>query len=324
MGGAYTKVAAFNAAGAHVVSRVFDSQRVLADGSHVQMSREMESLLQEAGIDGHAVIGVGLAVPGEVAAEESLKLCPHLDLNLRSYKAFLLDLLPKARVAVVNDADAAVLGDRWLGASHNRQDENVAFITLGTGTGAGIVAHGRLFSGVHGAAGEFGHLFVNPNEEVRCACGKAGCLEQYASAAGLVHHAREAFAAANEGATDDEAVAAFPDARTVLDAAENDNPAACAALERFSDALGFGLAQMACLVDPDVFVLGGGLSERADLFIDAVRLRYRACVLPVCVDTPIVASSLGSECGAYGAAYRAFQQLDKNAPGCVAKVNAMR
>lgn len=324
VGGTHTKVGAFTAAGEHVVSRVFDSQRVLADGSHAQLSREIVPLLQQAGIDGRAVIGVGLAVPGAVASEESLKLCPHLDLDLRSYKAFLLDVFPKARVAVLNDADAAVLGDRWRGTSHDRQDENVAFVTLGTGVGAGIIARGRLFSGVHGAAGEFGHLCVNPDEEARCSCGKAGCLEQYASASGLVHHARAAFVAERGEAAADEALAAFPDARAVLDAAVQRDPAARDALERFSDALGFGLAQMACLVDPDVFVLGGGLSERADLYLDAVRSRYRACVLSVCRDTPIVASSLGNECGVYGAAYRAFQELAKSAPGCVAEVDAIR
>lgn len=139
-----------------------------------------------------------------------------------------------------------------------------------------------------------------------------------------MHHARAAFVAERGEAAADEALAAFPDARAVLDAAVQRDPAARDALERFSDALGFGLAQMACLVDPDVFVLGGGLSERADLYLDAVRSRYRACVLSVCRDTPIVASSLGNECGVYGAAYRAFQELAKSAPGCVAEVDAIR
>ncbi|MEF9876958.1 MAG: ROK family protein, partial [Gordonibacter sp.] len=106
-----------------------------------------------------------------------------------------------------------------------------------------------------------------------------------------------------------EARRVFPDARSVLDAADRHDPVAQEALDRLSDALGFGLAQMACLVDPDLFVLGGGLSERADLFLDAVGARYRAYALPVCRDTPVVASSLGNECGIYGAAYRAFETL---------------
>ncbi|WP_417135271.1 ROK family protein [Rubneribacter badeniensis] len=309
VGGTHTKAGVFDLAGSRVASHAFGSQSVLADGSHVRLSREMRALLDQAGIDGRSVVGVGLAVPGAVAAEESLTLCPHIDLDLRSYKSLLLELFPRARVAVLNDADAAVLGDRWRGTSHDRQCENVALVTLGTGVGAGVVVRGRLLSGVHGAAGEVGHLCVNPSEEERCSCGKAGCLEQYASATGLVRHARAALLAADDVASPDQAVDVFPDARAVLDAVERRDPHARAALDRFSDALGFGLAQMACFADPDVFVLGGGLSERADLFIDAVRSRYRSCAVSACRDTPVVASSLGNECGVYGAAYRALQTL---------------
>ena len=309
VGGTHTKAGVFDLAGSRVASHAFGSQSVLADGSHVRLSREMRALLDQAGIDGRSVVGVGLAVPGAVAAEESLTLCPHIDLDLRSYKSLLLELFPRARVAVLNDADAAVLGDRWRGTSHDRQCENVALVTLGTGVGAGVVVRGRLLSGVHGAAGEVGHLCVNPSEEERCSCGKAGCLEQYASATGLVRHARAALLAAGDVASSDQAADVFPDARAVLDAVERRDPHARAAFERFSDALGFGLAQMACFADPDVFVLGGGLSERADLFIDAVRSRYRSCAVSACRDTPVVASSLGNECGVYGAAYRALQTL---------------
>lgn len=309
VGGTHTKAGVFDLAGSRVASHAFGSQSVLADGSHVRLSREMRALLDQAGIDGRSVVGVGLAVPGAVAAEESLTLCPHIDLDLRSYKSLLLELFPRARVAVLNDADAAVLGDRWRGTSHDRQCENVALVTLGTGVGAGVVVRGRLLSGVHGAAGEVGHLCVNPSEEERCSCGKAGCLEQYASATGLVRHARAALLAAGYVASSDQAADVFPDARAVLDAVERRDPHARAALDRFSDALGFGLAQMACFADPDVFVLGGGLSERADLFIDAVRSRYRSCAVSACRDTPVVASSLGNECGVYGAAYRALQTL---------------
>ena len=103
------------------------------------------------------------------------------------------------------------------------------------------------------------------------------------------------------------AAEAFPDARAVFAPAARRDPSARAALGRFSDALGYGLSQIARLVDPDVFVLGGSMSERADLYLDAVRARYRACALSVCRDTPIVASALGDECGVCGAAFRALE-----------------
>ena len=146
------------------------------------------------------------------------------------------------------------------------------------------------------------------------------CLLYTSSAKGLVRTARREHAACRELASrtaaspslEDAARAAaeaFPDARAVLDAAARRDPSACAALERFSEALGFGLSQIACVVDPDVLVLGGGLSERADLFLGAVRARYRACALPPCRNTPIVVSKLGNACGMYGAASRALDLL---------------
>ena len=360
VGGTHTKVGAFTMDGELVGTHVFDSQSVLADGSHAQLSREMGSVLEKAGVSADRVMGVGLAVPGAVAAEESLKLCPHIDLDLRSYKAFLHSWFPAARIVVLNDADAAVLGDCWRGSSGERGESNVAFITLGTGVGAGIIVKGSLYASAHGAAGEFGQLCVDPNEQEPCSCGGAGCLEQYASATGLVRTARREFATratqslhdgdegdavavaasapatlASQGApaafvvgkvgagvqvgrqnseaafsaAERAAAEAFPDARAVLEASVRRDPAARAALTRFSDALGFGLAQMACLMDPDVFVLGGGLSERSELYLDAVRARYRACALSVCRETPIVASKLGNECGVYGAAFRVLEAL---------------
>ncbi|WP_197735976.1 ROK family protein [Arabiibacter massiliensis] len=315
VGGTHTKVGAFTLDGALAGTHVFDSQNVLADGSHGYLAREIGAVLDKASIEADRVAAVGLAVPGAVAAEESLKLCPHIDLDLRSYKAFLRSAFPKAVVAVMNDADAAALGDQWRGVTGERGDENAVFVTLGTGVGAGLVAKGRPVAGMHGAAGEIGHLCVDPDEDEPCACGRAGCLEQYASATGLVHQARRAFAARVEAADQGpetarrQAVEAFPDAHAVFEAAARRDPDARAALDRFSDALGFGLAQVACVVDPDVFVLGGGLSERADDYLGSVRARYRACAVPPCRDTPIVASTLGNECGIYGAAYRALEVL---------------
>lgn len=364
VGGTHTKAGIFTEEGELVGSHVFNTRRVLDDGSHAQLSDEVHTLLQQTGVDASSVVGVGLAVPGMVSAEESLKMCPNLDLNLRSYKAFLRSVFPTARVAVMNDADAAVLGDRWRGTSHDRAEDSVVFVTLGTGVGSGVIVKGKLLSGVHGAAGELGHLCVDPHEEKPCSCGKTGCLEQYASATGLVRMAREEFAeralAAQQNAAGNDALAVaastaaalaatgtpaqaaslvgavaagvghdasdeeaqnafrqaaeetFPDARAVIEAAARRDPSAKAALMKFSDALGFGLAQMACVLDPDVFILGGGLSERADLYLGDVQARYRACAITVCRDTPIVASALGNECGVYGAARRVLDVLSES------------
>lgn len=303
VGGTHTKAGVFTLDGQLVGSHVFDTPRVLNDGSHAQLSVDIGTLLELTGVDAGTVAAVGLAVPGAVSDEELLRMCPNLDLDLRAYKSFLHSLFPNARIVALNDADAAMLGDYWCGSTQAREHDTIVFVTVGTGVGAGLIMKGEPFVGVHGAAGEVGHLCVDPNAEEVCSCGGTGCLEQYASATGLVRIARTAYGKGGD--------VAFPDARAVLEAATRRDPAARAALKQFSDALGFGLAQMACMLDPDVFVLGGGLSERADLFLDDVKARYRACALFTCKDTPIVASSLGNQCGTYGAAYRALQELEK-------------
>lgn len=325
VGGTHTKMGAFSLEGEQLGTHAFDSQRVLAAGSQEPFASEVDVLLERAGADEGRVAAVGLAVPGAVSEGGSLELCPNIDLDLEHCKALLRAQFPQARLTVLNDADAAVLGDCWHGSASGLRAENVALVTLGTGVGAGFVFRGALYGSARGAAGEVGHLCVDPHEQEPCSCGKAGCLEQYASAKGLVRTARRhrvACALAEAGMADGcakrEAAEAFPDARSVLEAFEHGEPAARAALDRFSDALGFGLSQIACVVDPDVFVLGGGLSERADLFLDAVRARYRACALPVCRDTPVVASELGNACGVHGAAYRALETLasDEGDPSC--------
>lgn len=320
VGGTHTKMAAFDFDGELLGAHAFDSQRVLAAGSQGSIAHEAEAALVRAGVEAGQVAAVGLAIPGSVSEGGSLELCPNIDLDLEACTSLLRARFPQARLAVLNDADAAVLGDCWRGSASEHAGGNVALVTLGTGVGAGFVFRGVLYGSAHGAAGEVGHLCVDPREQEPCSCGRAGCLEQYASAKGLVHTARREHAARRELASrtaaspslEDAARAAaeaFPDARAVLDAAARRDPSACAALERFSEALGFGLSQIACVVDPDVLVLGGGLSERADLFLGAVRARYRACALPPCRNTPIVVSKLGNACGMYGAASRALDLL---------------
>ncbi len=353
VGGTYTKAGVFNLDGDLLGTHAFPTPHVLADWSHAQLLVEFKKLLADTDTEPGAVVAVGLAVPGVVSAEDTLRMCPNIDLDLRSYRSFLLSLFPRACIAVLNDANAAVLGDRWRGSSHDCNAGTVALVTLGTGVGAGLVIDGELYEGRRGGAGELGHMCVDPEETEPCTCGRAGCMDQYASATGLVNRARKEFVsraqqadvavqaaavqaageqdaaqqdaaqqaaarqvpaeqlAAKRAAAQQAAVEAFPDARTVLSAADRRDPAARAALNHFTDALGFGLAQLACLIDPDLIVLGGGLSERADLYLEDVQARFRACAMFTCKETPIVASVLGNKCGMYGAAYHALESWEK-------------
>ena len=304
VGGSFTKMMVFTDQGEQIGAHAFESPRVFDESTHQLLASRIVPLFTQAKIDRQRVRAIGLALPGAVTAENSLEFCPNLDLDITSYQAFLCAQFPQARVVVMNDADAAVLGDAWRGSASHLKSKQVLFVALGTGVGAGLLLDGKLCSGAHGAAGEVGHIRVNATEERLCNCGKTGCLEQYASATALVRMAREAHPDQVHAAQ------AYPDARAVLESAQQNDPVATAAVDRFADALGFGLAQIACIFDPELIVLGGGISESAQVFLASVCASYRAHAISVCRETPIVASSLGNQCGTYGAGYRALEIIE--------------
>lgn len=300
VGGTSTKIGIFTVSGTLLSRHAFPTVAVRADGSFAKLDEGYDAVLSRIGVESSRIVSIGLAVPGMIAAEDSLRLCPNVDLDLRAYKSYLRVRFARASVHVMNDADAAVLGDMWKGSAAERGATTFALLTLGTGVGAGVVVNGKLISGNNGAVGEIGHLCVDPASDVACGCGRTGCLEQFASAGALVRMATE-YASDGRGG--------YESAKDVFDAAEAGDKAARAAIERFADRLAFGLSQMACLLDPELFVLGGGLSVSAEAFIGVVRERYRGYALEVCRSTPIVASALGNDCGMYGAAYRAMKKL---------------
>ena len=177
---------------------------------------------------------------------------------------------------------------------------------LGTGVGAGVVIGGNVIAGAHGAAGEIGHLNVEPEETETCNCGCRGCLEQYASARGLIRLYREECEA--DGA-EPVAIAHATDALAVVEAARGGNTQAVRACERLGRYLARALAAVAVTVDPDAFVVGGGMSGGWDTFGRACLAHYREVAVSACKDTPIRPASLGNDAGFLGAARRALLSL---------------
>ena len=179
-------------------------------------------------------------------------------------------------------------------------------VTLGTGVGAGVVIGGIVIAGAHGAAGEIGHLNVEPEETETCNCGCRGCLEQYASARGLIRLYREECEA--DGA-EPVAIAHATDALAVFEAARGGNAQAVRACERLGRYLARALAAVAVTVDPDAFVVGGGMGGGWDTFGRACLAHYREVAVSACKDTPIRPASLGNDAGFLGAARRALLSL---------------
>jgi glucokinase len=260
-----------------------------------------DRLLATVGPDTVAAVGVG--VPGLVDDVGMLRFAPNLPggegLDVRGRVA---GRLPGLKVVVDNDATCAVVGEWLYGAAVGATDAVV--VTLGTGIGGGLVVNNRVARGALGYAGEIGHVVVDPSGPV-CPCGKRGCWERFASGSGLGRLAREA---AHAGRLDEVLRLAGGDpeavrAEDVTAAAADGDPGAQAVLEELGWWLALGLANLANILDPSVFVLGGGLVDALDLVIEPVRTAFDDLVegrlgRP---EVTISLAALGERSGAIGA-----------------------
>ena len=173
-------------------------------------------------------------------------------------------------------------------------------VTLGTGVGGGIILDGRIVAGAHGAGGEIGHANICHEETAACNCGNSGCLEQYASATGIVRLAKKALAESSEDSVlrNTESI----EAKDVLDAFKSGDALAVRAMDEVGEKLGGALGIFAAVVDPDAIVIGGGVSKAGQPLIDLIEKHYKKYAFSLCKDTPIVIASLGNDAGIYGAA----------------------
>ncbi|MBO7386936.1 MAG: ROK family protein, partial [Lachnospiraceae bacterium] len=175
----------------------------------------------------------------------------------------------------------------------------VVAVTLGTGVGGGIIVDGQILSGTSGAAGEIGHIHLNDNELSVCGCGNRGCLEQYASATGVVRLAKRRLVA-------DEKPSVLRDAelsaKTVFDAVKAGDEVAIDVAKEFGRCLGIGLAIVAAVMNPQIFVIGGGVSKAGPVLFDYIIPAYNNNVFPAARDIKFALAELGNDAGIYGAA----------------------
>ncbi len=246
---------------------------------------------------------VGVGVPGLVNRSGVLQAAPNLDGVANFEVGRLLSERLGHRVDVDSDATCAAVAEWQLGVG--RSVDDLVLVTLGTGIGGGIVANGAVVRGANGFAGEFGHMVVDPDGPP-CPCGKRGCWERYASGSGLAMLAREAAVGGRLGAVvrhaggDPEAVRG----EHVQTAARTGDTEALAVIDGFARWVALGLANLANVADPAMFVLGGGLAAGADLYLPPIRfwfgeLLYQADLRPL---PRIEFAEFGPRAGAVGAA----------------------
>ena len=253
--------------------------------------------MKEAEIASDDVQGIGIGVPGPVLNDSVVNKCVNLGWGVVDVAAEIKKLTGIMNVSVGNDANVAALGEMWKGAGEGH--DNVVMVTLGTGVGGGIIMNGKIVSGLHGAAGEIGHIKVSGDESKPCGCGKKGHLEQYASATGIVRKANELLLnTKQETALRQEAEIT---AKAVFDAAKNGDALAKEVVSFACQRLGQALSYIADVIDPEVFVIGGGVSKAGSMLLDEVKKYYQQDVFHASENTEIALAKCGNDAGMYGA-----------------------
>lgn len=245
------------------------------------------------------VKGAGMGVPGPVMPSGYVEVCVNLGWRDVYPERELSEKLHGIPVKSDNDANVAALGEMWQGGGKGYDD--IVMVTLGTGVGGGVIIGQKIISGKHGLGGEIGHIHIRNDETERCNCGGVGCVEQVASATGIAREARRKMAAVDTPSV----LRRFGDsvtAKDVLDAAKEGDQLACQVMEVVGHFLGLTLAQISMIIDPEVFVIGGGVSRAGTFLIDAIYKHYDKFTPISKNKSRIVLATLGNDAGIYGAA----------------------
>ena len=300
LGGTTAKIGLFTTSGA-----LLEKWEVPTDtsnaGEHIleNLAAAILGKMKEQSIDPEQVEGVGIGVPGPV---QDASVVPIVCANLggwgeQNVSARLSGLLDGLKVLVGHDANVAALGEIWMGAA--KGCSSAVMVTLGTGVGGGVIVNNHVIDGTHGAGGEIGHLTVNRHETAVCGCGKKGCLEQYSSATGVVRCMKKLL----DENPDTPCVLRGTDfvAKDVFDAARSGDALAAREVDEMADTLGMALASIAATVDPEAFLVGGGVSRAGEVLFVPLTKHFKEYAFRSCRETPIKQASLGNDAGIYGA-----------------------
>lgn len=297
IGGTSVKLGLFDVSG-NLIDKWEIPTRTEKAGKEIlpDISKAVFTKMEEHSVKKEDVEGVGVGVPGPVDSDGVVYKAVNLGWNIFSVSKTLGELLDMP-VKAGNDANVAALGEMWKGGGQGH--ENMVAVTLGTGVGGGIIVEGAMLTGSTGAGGEIGHIHVEDAEEEICGCGNKGCLEQYASATGITRLANRTLAKTTEPSVlrDGEV-----NAKTVFDAVKAGDALAISVAEQFGAYLGKGLAMVACVVNPEVFVIGGGVSKAGEVLFEYIKPAYEKAVFQGSRHTQFALAELGNDAGIYGAA----------------------
>ena len=297
VGGTSVKIGLFDVEG-NILEKWEIPTRTAHNGEAIlpDIAQALAEKQEERGIDKLEVVGVGVGAPGPIDKDGMVYEAVNLGWGVFSLKETLEELcgLP---VRAGNDANVAALGEMWKGGGQGYR--NLVLVTLGTGVGGGIIINGEILNGATGAGGEIGHIHIEDNEETPCNCGNLGCLEQYASATGVVRLANRVL---RETTEDSVLRQGEISAKAVFDAVKDGDAVAVKIAESFGEKLGKGLAAIAGVVNPEAFVIGGGVSKAGGILFQFIEENYKKYVFHGSRDAKFKLATLGNDAGICGAA----------------------
>ena len=262
------------------------------------VATSIKAKMKEKKIRTQDVIGIGMGVPGPVTSDGTVLKCVNLGWGIREVEKEVVRLTGINKVRVANDANVAALGEMWKGGG--RGHANMVMITLGTGVGGGVILGGKILAGNRGAAGEIGHINVNKDEKEKCNCGGKGCLEQYASATGIVKEAKRLLAKTTQSSKLRNVK--HISAKTIFDFAKEVDALSLELVEQLGDYLGKACSFVAYTIDPEAFVIGGGVSRAGSILTDVIKKHYEERVMFALQGKEFKLAELGNDAGMYGCA----------------------
>ncbi|NHF57736.1 ROK family protein [Flavobacteriaceae bacterium TP-CH-4] len=266
LGGTYTKIGVVTKDGSIIATRKFKTGAKAPFPDFLKNLERELSGLKDTLDSSHELIAIGIGAPNANANSGNMEQAPNFRWGDAVPIVSEVEKILRLPVAIANDANASALGEQQFGMGKGM--DNFVVITLGTGLGSGIISHGKLLTGAHGMAGELGHVNVDPSPNARqCNCGLKGCLETYVSVTGMRRTIFELIAEMRDDSPLRSISFEEMTGEIISDCALNGDPIALKAFEKTAETLGVQLADTAAHLDPEAFILLGGLSKAGDILL---------------------------------------------------------
>ena len=307
IGGTTVKIGVFTTEGT-LLEKWEVPTRKEEDGKYIlgDIAASIKEKIAEWNMPQSDFVGAGMGLPGPVEPDGHIPFCVNLGWKAGNPQEELSALLGMP-VKSGNDANVAALGEMWQGGG--RGYKNLVMVTLGTGVGGGIILNEQIWPGVKGVAGEIGHMHVMDEEKEQCNCGGYGCLEQAASATGIARVATRMLAAEETPSTLREVETIT--AKDVLDAAKAGDELALAAINKAMRYLGWAMASITMVIDPQAYIIGGGVSKAGTFLTDMIQ-KYHDVMSPMSTQkAKVVLAELGNDAGIFGCAKMILDRLEK-------------